>query len=230
MRTKKNIMGYLYVKHNNSCWERFGKIWPEVTIIYSPTTVVGSSYYAVIEFWHNDAKRALKDLVKLLKQDEYISSIQVIQKDSWGAKIIINRRATGVLKAAYSTNSLILWPASIRKGIECYSILVQDHSSVKKLEELVERLSLEKTKAWFKITDRENIFKECRIQELLFKLTSAEKEALFTAYELGYFEQPRIHSSDEVAKHLNISRVTFLEHLRKAEKKIISFLYEASSH
>lgn len=225
MKTKKNITGYLYVKHNNSCWERLGKIWPEVTIIFSLITVVGSSNYSILELWHNDAKRVLKDLIELLKQDEHVTSVQVIQEDSWGAKIIVSRIATGVLRAAYSTNSLILWPAVIRKGIECYPMLVPDHSNVKKLEELVKRLSSEKTEAWFKITNRDEIFKDYRIQQLLFKLTPAEKNALFTAYELGYFEQPRIHSSDEVAKHLGISRATFLEHLRKAEKKIISSLY-----
>ena len=232
MRTKKkknSIVGYLYVKHNDSCWESFGKIWPEVTITYFPTAVVGSSHYGILEFWHHDAKRVLKDLIELLKQDECVTSVQVIQEDSWGAKILVTRRATGVFKAVYSTNSLILWPATIKKGVECYHVLIPDYSTAKKLEKFVKRFSLEKTEAWFKITDRDEVFKEYRIQQLLFKLTPAEKRALFTAYELGYFEQPRIHSSEEVAKHLGISRATFLEHLRKAEKKIIGFLYESSS-
>jgi len=230
LRSRKNIMGYLYVKHDASCWERFGEIWSEVTITYYLITITGSSYYGTFEFWHHDAKRVLKDLIELLKQDEHVTSAQVIQKDSWGARIIVTRKATGVLKAIYLTNSLVLWPGIIRKGVECYPILVPDHSSVKEVEELVKRFSSENTKAWFKITNHNETFKEYKLQQLLFKLTPAEKEALFTAYELGYFEQPRIHSSNEVAKHLGISRVTFLEHLRKAEKKIISFLYESTFH
>ena len=222
----KGVIGYLCVKHKNSCWEHFGKIWPEVTIIWSLITLIGSSTYFTAEFWHKDAERILNDLLRLLKQDEHTLSVRVIQKDSYGARLLINRMTTGVLKAVYSTNSLILGECIVRRGVECYPMLVSDRSNVKKLEELVKKFSSEKTEAWFKITNRDETFKEYRLQQLLLKLTPAEKNTLTTAYELGYFEWPRLHSSVEVAQHLGISNTTFLEHLRKAEKKIISCLYK----
>lgn len=46
--------------------------------------------------------------------------------------------------------------------------------------------------------------------------------ALITAYSLGYYDVPRKVSSKEVSRHLNMDKSTFVEHLRKAERKIVA--------
>jgi predicted DNA binding protein len=38
---------------------------------------------------------------------------------------------------------------------------------------------------------------------------------------LGYYEVPRKISSEELSSHLNADKSTVVEHLRKAEKKLI---------
>jgi predicted DNA binding protein len=53
-------------------------------------------------------------------------------------------------------------------------------------------------------------------------LSSRQAEVLELAYEAGYFDWPRDTDAETLADQLDISHTTFLEHLRKAEKKIIN--------
>lgn len=52
-------------------------------------------------------------------------------------------------------------------------------------------------------------------------LTNHQREALRTAYELGYFEIPRKASLEEVADELYISASSLSERLRRAETQLI---------
>ncbi|MDQ3968199.1 MAG: helix-turn-helix domain-containing protein [Thermoproteota archaeon] len=58
-------------------------------------------------------------------------------------------------------------------------------------------------------------------ESLLSKLTSRQRQMLLTAYTLGYYDVPRRISSDDLSRHLNIDKSTVVEHLRKAERKLI---------
>jgi hypothetical protein len=63
---------------------------------------------------------------------------------------------------------------------------------------------------------------EPRQESHLGNLTSKQRQALITAYGLGYYDVPRRVSSEEVSRHLNMDKSTFVEHLRKAERKIVA--------
>lgn len=58
------------------------------------------------------------------------------------------------------------------------------------------------------------------------RLTDRQREALHTAYIAGFFEWPRGHSGEEIAATMNISQSTFLQHLRAAERKLLSVLLD----
>lgn len=53
-------------------------------------------------------------------------------------------------------------------------------------------------------------------------LTDRQFEVLECALEEGYFEWPRDADSETVSGKLGISRATFLEHLRKAQSKLLT--------
>lgn len=55
----------------------------------------------------------------------------------------------------------------------------------------------------------------------LSKLTVKQRRALLTAFALGYYDVPRRISSEELSRHLNADKSTIVEHLRKAERKLI---------
>lgn len=52
-------------------------------------------------------------------------------------------------------------------------------------------------------------------------LSPKQEEAVKKAMELGYYETPRKHGLDAVAKALGVSKATAAEHIRKAEAKVL---------
>lgn len=60
------------------------------------------------------------------------------------------------------------------------------------------------------------------VDESSVRLTDRQHEVVEYALESGYFEWPREITSEELAAELDISRATLLEHLRKAESKLLT--------
>jgi PAS domain S-box-containing protein len=57
-------------------------------------------------------------------------------------------------------------------------------------------------------------------------LTDRQSDALRTAYASGFFEWPRRASGEDVAEAMDISRSTFHQHLRAAERKLLDAFYD----
>ncbi len=52
-------------------------------------------------------------------------------------------------------------------------------------------------------------------------LTPRQKKILIDSYRLGYFDQPRRLNAGELAEKMGINKSTLLEHIHKAEKRLI---------
>lgn len=61
---------------------------------------------------------------------------------------------------------------------------------------------------------------------ILEELTDRQREVLERAHEAGYYRRPREQTGEEIAADLGISPTTFQEHVRAAERKIVTFLVE----
>lgn len=60
----------------------------------------------------------------------------------------------------------------------------------------------------------------------LSQLTEKQRQVLMSAYKMGYYAVPRNVTTEEIAKKLNLVDSTVVEHLRKAEQKLISQILE----
>lgn len=61
----------------------------------------------------------------------------------------------------------------------------------------------------------------------LNQLTEKQRDVLLTAYKLGYYDIPRRITSEALAKKLGLGDATVVEHLRKAEQRLMRQIIEA---
>lgn len=75
-----------------------------------------------------------------------------------------------------------------------------------------------------------SIFLRQHVQDVIAReLTDRQQEVLVTAYETGYFDRPRETTGAEVADQPGISASTFSQHLRAAQRKLLTALFEEES-
>ncbi|MCU4926793.1 helix-turn-helix domain-containing protein [Halobacteria archaeon AArc-dxtr1] len=60
-------------------------------------------------------------------------------------------------------------------------------------------------------------------------LTDRQLAVLDAAYFSGYFDTPRTSTGDELAARFDVTRQTFNQHLRKAQRTVLRYLFEESS-
>lgn len=72
---------------------------------------------------------------------------------------------------------------------------------------------------------KEGDFTDVFIPQVMPKMTEKQKQALRLAIKEGYYTYPRKTELKKLGKIMNISRVTFQEHLRKAESKVIPGIF-----
>jgi hypothetical protein len=61
----------------------------------------------------------------------------------------------------------------------------------------------------------------------LSQLTEKQRQVLISAYNHGYYDIPRKITSERLAKKLNIVNSTLVEHLRKAERRLLVHILTA---
>ncbi|RAW44189.1 hypothetical protein DQW50_15670 [Halorubrum sp. 48-1-W] len=64
------------------------------------------------------------------------------------------------------------------------------------------------------------------VSDLKSRLTDRQHAALLRAHTAGYFEWPHGTSGDDLAESMGVSRSTFHQHLRAAERKLTTALFE----
>ncbi len=80
-----------------------------------------------------------------------------------------------------------------------------------------------------KVSSRLNILSvtngQSFLQSPLDSLTEKQRKAISTAFQYGYYDLPRKISSQELAEKIGLDSSTFIEHRRKAEKRLLSMIF-----
>jgi hypothetical protein len=67
------------------------------------------------------------------------------------------------------------------------------------------------------------------VDAILDVLTPKQKEILLESYRRGFFEHPRRINAGELAEKMGMHKTTLLEHIHKAEKRLIGHILEQAA-
>ena len=143
----------------------------------------------------------------------------------------IIKRNYGVLRALHETKSMKIGPVSVENGRKSFLILTP-RNAVARLVKLVKKYSptdvevmLTRPKPYMvRPVEQPLTTARCAPSAAAAPaLTERELRVLLLAYEFGYFSIPRKTDLSNLSRMLGISKSTVLEHLRKAERKVIKY-------
>ncbi|MFX1485106.1 MAG: helix-turn-helix domain-containing protein [Promethearchaeota archaeon] len=186
--------------------------------------------------WCNDT-HDIMELV-LQKQEDYAQirngmskAVKIVDEIHNGANThVITQMCScggpGTVQSYLNDPSLLLIPPiAYEDGWENIRLIAFRHKNVKKLLEKLREDGFQVEIIRKKPFDGYIASSLTLTTDALFSgLTEKQVHALLTAYAQGYFRFPRGSDLQTIASKEKISRTTFLEHLKKAENKIITAL------
>lgn len=111
----------------------------------------------------------------------------------------------------------------VERGVATVSVVRPEDRDLDALEDALEGTFPDSTVAAFG-TDRDCGPRD--VGDALESLTDKQRQALELAYFGGYYQRPRENSATDLATKLAVSRSTFTQHLRVAERKLLGWLLD----
>lgn len=212
------------LQHDQCPYNQFSKAHPSV----------------VISHWCNWSKDVLEISHKEIQGDQVVK--QDVQKlmRSLGAKVIRRSFARAnvqvvlmhcacdqipppTLPVIEKRNCLELQPAVYSDGWEWYRVIAFSDRDLKDLFK-----DLDQHCSTIEIISRRSITDESVRDTFLLStaslfgtLTDKQAKALMTALDNGYYRLPRGATAGDIARLMGVPRTSFVDHLRKAENKVI---------
>lgn len=167
----------------------------------------------------------------IIRSHEMVDSVDVVEQyetpeGRCAATVLLRGRLTELtpLQALMYEGYLPIGPTKLKNGCEHFNLLLGDRDELSKAIELLSefgRVSVERITKDFR---REITPSRAEWQELLSSIPTRQREFLNVAVEMGYFEIPRAVTLEQLAEELGITKTTASTHLRKVERKLITFL------
>lgn len=181
----------------------------------------------VLEIAHRDLRgqriqRGIQELTKalgtrIIRRSYASSSLQVVLQHCACDKI-----PPPTLPMIEGRNCLELQPAIYTDGWEWYRVIAFSARDLKNLFKDLDR------NCKVEVTSRRTISDESIRDTFLVStgtlfgsLTSKQRRALITALDNGYYRIPRRATAGDIAGKLGIPRTSYVDHLRKAENKVL---------
>jgi predicted DNA binding protein len=133
----------------------------------------------------------------------------VLSRSADRAEVITWAEQSSIIDNIIRKNCVFIGPTVVKDGVENWHIMAPTREE---LQEVVASLELCADIAYIRNTEG---------AEPDVGLTERQMNTLKTAVEMGYFDTPRRASIKDVADRLKVSPSTAVEHLRKAEKKVL---------
>ena len=129
-------------------------------------------------------------------------------------KVIYKKKLMKIFKL-FNFDVIYTIPAFVSEEKIVFSF-ISDNDNLKKLLKVINIFGVVKNIYFQKVNLPE--------YDILSSLTEKQRKVLITAKKNGYYDIPRKVTAEELSKKLGISKATTVEHLRKAEKRMVSFI------
>lgn len=152
-----------------------------------------------------DVNRCQDAVAEALRKKDAIRSLEWVSD----TQLLVTKRSSGILPIIRKNHGIFQTINQFYGTHRTFDIVVFDRADLKEIVESLRKLGTVRLDRLRPFTGPSSL------------LSSRQSEVLELAYEEGYFDWPRNTDAETLADQLDISHATFLEHLRKAEKKII---------
>jgi predicted DNA binding protein len=152
---------------------------------------------------------------------ELLIDAQIIEREKNGAYIAFIRSGpslSSVLSYIGIEDGYLFPPLGIREGKVKFSFLGSE-PQIKDFMEKIDAIGIKYRVVLLADADFSPV-------SVLNQLTQKQREVLIAAYKYGYYDIPRKITSEELANKLGLVDSTVVEHLRKAEQRLITHVLE----
>jgi hypothetical protein len=174
-------------------------------------------FAAISEVQFKDSTGKLEDLLA----GGFLVEAQLLERQKNGAQTVFIRGGpslSSILSSIGIEGGYLFPPIGIGEGKVRISFLGSE-LQVKKFLETIGKLGIRYRVVMLGDADFSPI-------SPLNQLTEKQREVLIAAHKLGYYDIPRKITSEELAKKLDLVDSTVVEHLRKAELRLITHILE----
>lgn len=189
--------------------------------IYTHSAVYGDSRKATTKLIESITASELTDEVKELDRSYPFSDPDASRPGNHTRALLVEYRSrNSIYESLISSGFFPTEPIRVRDGREYWTAAtVNDRNKIPALlESIADDENAEITVE--KVISSEN---ESSTNPRLQKLSERQREVFELAQQEGYYTWPREVSASDLAARVDITKATLLEHLRKAESKLLNF-------
>ncbi|WP_227378565.1 helix-turn-helix domain-containing protein [Haladaptatus halobius] len=146
-----------------------------------------------------------RNCYEILSEAEQVEHVELLGDEA----VLVTKSSCGAYPAIHRNNGVLRRQNRIDKRSRVYHILAFQHDDITNIIKDFQSFGTVTVDSLSEFPGTDPA------------LTPRQREVVETALEAGYFEWPREISSEELATELGITRGTCLEHLRKAQAKLL---------
>ncbi len=193
--------------------------YPEVKTRIISSNILKDNEVTVLMHAACDINHQLEGFLKYWETLELTTDFMVTARTVKEAVFTVSLRdyTEHVTRYILENRGFFTTPVTVTDGKENWSIVLSDESTKKDLFKHLDEIG---DVSIDKIQRMDSLSMALPIEYV--NLTDRQSESIRKAYLHGYYDFPKKTSSRELAKSIGISQSTLLEHLHKAEHKVIS--------
>jgi len=167
-------------------------------------------------------EKNIEKYVSYLKKSKNVEKIEVYDR----SVLVLVRNERDARSYEWLYNPMFTYPAPATVDKAGFEIVQVAYWEKKPLQDLIAALKKDKATTHLEILSFvEKKLDDLYVSRLLPKLAAKQRRAIQLAFEHGYYSFPRKIGLVQLAKLARVSKPTFRENLRRAEAKLLPFLF-----